>query len=276
MAMNVLITGCSSGFGELIAKTLASDGHHVFATMRDVSGRNAEAARGLSTWASDKGLHLSVLELDVTSDASVEQAVRQIDAVDVLVNNAGVAASGPLEGFTIDQVQELFGLNVFGALRVSDAVLPTMRERHSGLIVFITSTLGRVLPRRGGLYPSTKWALEGIAESLHYDLAPFGVDVAIVEPGTFPTPAISKGMRAERTEVVEAYARVAARPLAVPRTADPQEVADAIRALVDQPPGQRPLRTVVGPIFTEGVADYNTLYERTRERLTESLRRNDS
>ncbi len=212
----VLVTGCSSGFGELIVKTLASHGHHVFATMRDVQSRNAPAAHGLRRWAAAQGARIDVLELDVTSDRSVDGAVQEVmrrtKRVDVLVNNAGVAATGPLEAFSISQVESRFGLNAFGPLRVSNAVLPTMRAQRSGLIVFVTSTLGRGLPHRGGLYAATKWALEGLAESLHYQVAPFGIDVAIVEPGSFPTPATSKAVQAERAEIVAAYDEHAVRP----------------------------------------------------------------
>jgi NAD(P)-dependent dehydrogenase (short-subunit alcohol dehydrogenase family) len=276
-AHTVVVTGCSSGFGELIAKTLAASGYRVFATMRDVQSRNASAARAL------REAHLEVLELDVTSDASVEAAIndvlRRANGIDVLVNNAGIAASGPLEAFSMQQMEMLFGVNVFGPLRVSNAVLPTMRSQRSGLIVFVTSTLGRVLPRRGGLYASTKWALEGLAESLHYDVARFGIDVAILEPGSFPTQAVIKGQRAERQEIVQAYT-AAASPPPPPLPGDrelpnPQDVADAVQKLIETPPGKRPLRTVVGPVFTDGVAEYNATYERVRDHLSEVLRRPD-
>ena len=151
-----------------------------------------------------------------------------------------------------------------------------MRARQSGLIIWITSTLGRVLPGRGGLYPATKWAAEGFAESLHYQMAPFGIDVAILEPDSFPTPATYKSMQAANQEIAAAYAR---RPPSDLRAAgqrpgrhqppDPQEVADAVKRLIELPAGQRPLRTVVGPVFTEGVAEYNQTYEQVRAHLAE-------
>jgi NAD(P)-dependent dehydrogenase (short-subunit alcohol dehydrogenase family) len=155
-----------------------------------------------------------------------------------------------------------------------------MRAQRSGLIIFVTSTLGRVLPGRGGLYPATKWAEEGLAESLHYQVAPFGIDVAIVEPGSFPTPANGKAIPAADQAIAAAYAAVTPRVLpVVPASTyvapDPQEIADAVKRLIDTPPGQRPLRTVVGPVFTEGVAAYNAVYEQTRAQLAESLRRPD-
>jgi NAD(P)-dependent dehydrogenase (short-subunit alcohol dehydrogenase family) len=277
---SVLVTGCSSGFGELIAKTLASNGHRVLATMRHATTRNAEAAQRLHTWAKERRADLQVLELDVTDDASVASAIEQSGALDAVVNNAGASAAGPLEAFSITQMAALLDLNVLGAMRVNKAVLPHMRARNQGLIIWITSTLGRVLPGRGGLYPATKWAAEGFAESLHYQVAPFGIDVVILEPGSFPTPAISKSMQADDRAIVGEYAAVTpaatqTRPSEDYRPPDPQEIADAVLRLVNLPAGQRPLREVVGPVFTEGVADYNALYERTRERLEASLRRPD-
>jgi NAD(P)-dependent dehydrogenase (short-subunit alcohol dehydrogenase family) len=284
--LTALVTGCSSGFGELIVKTLASDGHHVYATMRGVQSRNAVAAGNLRQWAREQDLALDVLELDVTDDASVQTAVSRAlasaDGIDVVVNNAGASAIGPLEAFSIEQMAGLLDLNVLGPMRVNQAVLPTMRARQSGLIVWITSTLGRVLPGRGGLYPATKWAAEGFAESLHYQVAPFGVDVAIVEPGSFPTPATFKSMEAANQEITAAYASTPPASAAPRQPApaghqppDPQEVADAVKRLIELPAGQRPLRTVVGPVFTEGVAAYNQTYEHVRAHLTEVLRRPD-
>jgi len=279
--MSVLVTGSSSGFGELIVKTLAAAGHRVFASMRNVESTNAGAAERTRSWAASLDYHVQVVELDVTRDDSVARAVGQMERVDVVVNNAGASAVGPIEAFDMDQIAALFNLNAFGPIRVSKAVLPRMRARGSGLIIFVTSTLGRVLPGRGGLYPATKWAEEGLAESLAYQVAPFGIDVAILEPGSFPTPAHGKVTAAANQDIASAYAAVAAPagPAAPPRDGysppDPQEIADAVKHLVDTPAGQRPLRTVVGPVFTEGVAEYNAEYERTRARLSESLRRPD-
>jgi len=253
--------------------------------MRDSAGRNAEPARRLAEWAATTTAPLSVVELDVTSDASVRAAFDHILAteatIDVVVNNAGASAAGPLEAFSIPQMAALLDLNVLGPMRVNKAALPTMRAQHSGLIIWITSTLGRVLPGRGGLYPATKWAAEGFAESLHHQVAPFGIEVVILEPGSFPTPATFKSMPAEDKDVTAAYADMPAPPRRNRQPAadgsyqppDPQEVADAVLSLMQLPVGQRPLRSVVGPVFTDGVADYNQTYERLRAHMEDVLQR---
>jgi NAD(P)-dependent dehydrogenase (short-subunit alcohol dehydrogenase family) len=285
MTLGVLVTGCSSGFGELIVKTLARDGHRVYASMRGVGDRNAAAADQLRTWAAQTNAALEVVELDVTMDASVAEAVASILAqgdLDVVVNNAGASALGPLEAFSTDQMAALLNLNALGPMRVNKAVLPSMRARRAGFIIWITSTLGRVLPGRGGLYPATKWAAEGLAETLHHQVAPFGIDVTILEPGSFPTPATLKSMEAEDRAIAAEYAAAppangAARSAGSPASErpDPQEVADAVKRLIELPAGQRPLRSVVGPVFTDGVDEYNQAYERLRAHMEEVLRRPD-
>lgn len=281
----VLVTGSSSGFGDLIVRTLAVAGHTVFATMRATTSRNAPAAAELSKWAEGEGLNLRVLDMDVADSASVNAAVEQVLAtegrIDVVVNNAGIAAGGPLEAFDIEQMHELFEINVFGPIRVDKAVLPQMRDRRQGLLIHVSSTLGRILPNSGGLYPASKWAVEGLAESLHYQLRPFGVDLVILEPGSFPTPATTRGLRPNDKAIAEQYAAVAQPSLRAVEPSpdytppDPQEIADEVLRLMELPAGQRPMRTVVGPIFTTGVAEFNAAYERARDELAASLRRGD-
>lgn len=275
---SVLITGCSSGFGELIAKTLALAGHQVFATMRGIKGHNEAAARELSEWAQVRSLDLQVLELDVTEDESVNAAVAdamsRAGRIDVVVNNAGASARGPLEAFSIQEMQALFNLNAFGPMRVDKAVLPSMRKRGSGLLIHITSTLGRVLAGGGGLYPATKWAAEGLAESLHYQVKPFGVEAIIVEPGSFPTPATGKARPASGVEITREYEAIAPpRGGSINAGENNQDVADVIERLIAMPAGQRPLRTVVGGVYTQGVPEYNEFYEQTKAHLLETLDR---
>jgi NAD(P)-dependent dehydrogenase (short-subunit alcohol dehydrogenase family) len=275
--LSILITGSSSGFGELIAKTLARSGHRVFATMRNVGGRNKGAADSLLAWARDEGVKLEVLDMDVTLDDSVNTAVNEAltraGRIDVVINNAGATRRGPLEAFSIGEIQDLFNLNAFGPMRVNKAVLPSMRARGSGLLIHVSSTLGRVLAGGGGLYPSTKWALEGLAESLHYQLEPWGVDVIIVEPGSYPTPAIVDPPWASGAEITREYEALTPPPPRRPHLLDPsdnQEVADIVKRLIDLPAGKRPLRTVVGSVSTDGVTEYNQFYEATKERARNS------
>jgi NAD(P)-dependent dehydrogenase (short-subunit alcohol dehydrogenase family) len=227
---------------------------------------------------------LSVIEMDVTSDESVCEAVKQLlhneGRVDVVVNNAGSSAAGPMEAFSIAQMAALLDVNVLGPMRVNKAVLPGMRERGSGLILWISSTLGRVLPGGGGLYPATKWAVEGFGETLRYEVAPFGVDVVIVEPGAFPTPSVHHSIQAADQAIAAVYSALPRRALntqadAAYKLPDPQEVADAVLELMQLPAGQRPLRHVVGPIFTEGVPEYNRAYEALRTHMEEVLKRPD-
>jgi NAD(P)-dependent dehydrogenase (short-subunit alcohol dehydrogenase family) len=258
---SVLVTGASSGFGALTVRTLARLGHTVFAAMRAPTTHNAPAAHELGLLAAQDGLAVHVLELDVTDDASVEsavqQAVRTAGRLDVVVNNAGVLYTGPLEAFTLDQVQAQFDVNVFGVLRVNRAALPSMRAQRSGLLLQVGSITGRIAFPFAGLYAASKFALEGLTEAARLELADTGIDVAIVEPGTYPTPLATKRVLAADARRLAAYPGAAgdrtpisgrlraAQPSQAEEAPDPQEVAAAIAALIAMPAGTRPLRTVV-------------------------------
>jgi NAD(P)-dependent dehydrogenase (short-subunit alcohol dehydrogenase family) len=245
-----VVTGASSGFGRLTAQTLAADGWRVYATMRNVAGKNAPAAEGL------RAAGINVVELDVTSDSSVDAAAKQIladaGAIDVLVNNAGTGHFGIQEAFTPSAVEAQFATNVVGPLRVNRAFLPSMRERKSGLIVYVSSVVGRMIVPFGGVYVASKFALEALAEVSSYELAPFGIDVAIVEPGAYATDIFQNIFGADDAARVAAYGDVAklADQLSQglgesAKERDPQEVATAIVALANAPAGTRPLRTIV-------------------------------
>src|SRR5258708_6580344 len=191
MEQSILGTGSTSGRGRLTVETLARQGYRVFAGMRAAAGKNAPVAEELRALAQREQLALHLVEIDVTDDASVEQAIKAIigvtDRLDVVVNNAGVSYSGPLEAFTLEQVRQQFEINVFSVLRVNRAVLPQMRKQGSGLLLQIGSIAGRLGMPFLGLYGATKFALEGLTESYHYELAPFGIDAAMIEPGPYPT-----------------------------------------------------------------------------------------
>jgi NAD(P)-dependent dehydrogenase (short-subunit alcohol dehydrogenase family) len=259
---NILVTGTSGGFGQLITDTLIDMGHTVFATMRDPGGRNAAKAERLATRAQDKPGSLHVLELDVTDDNSVRGAVaKAVDIggrIDVVVNNAGIGVIGMIEAFTPAQMHALFDINLYGIQRVNRAVLPAMRARGSGLLIHISSGLGRYVFPFYGPYVATKFALEGLAASYRYELSNTGVDSVIVEPGGFGTDFSASLVRPEDQDCLASYGDYAKLPeqilanylgmLHSENGPNPQLVADAVAKLVDTPIGSRPLRTVVDPV----------------------------
>src|SRR6202049_2759915 len=259
MAQTILVTGSTSGFGRLTVETLARQGHIVFAGMRAAAGKNAPAAEELRALAQQEHLALHIVELDITDDSSVVQAIESIVGItgrlDVVVNNAGISYIGPLEAFTLEQVQQQFDTNVYGVWRVNRAALPHMRRQGSGLLVQIGSVVGRLAFPFLGLYGATKFALEGLTESYRYELAPFGIDAAIIEPGTFPTTISANRQTAADGERFALY-QAAMNAFTVPfytenrstTPPDPQEVADAVAHVIAQPAGERPLRTVVATV----------------------------
>src|SRR6476661_3934642 len=180
MTKTILITGTSSGFGRDTAETLHRAGHTVYASMRGVQAKNHEAAEAL------RKLGIKTVELDVSDDASVEAGVKTVLAeagkIDVLVNNAGIASAGVTEAFTTEQAKAIFDTNVIGLLRVTCAVLPTMRRQHDGLIINIGSILGRVTFPFVGIYGASKFAVEALTDSLRYEVSQLGVEVVEVQP----------------------------------------------------------------------------------------------
>lgn len=247
----VIVTGASGGFGRLIAETLARNGCRVFATMRDARGRNASHAEAIGALARRESLALDVLELDVTDEESVsravEEAVSRHGRVDVLVNNAGAAILDLAEAVTTEQAQRLFDLNFFGAMRTSRAVLPHMKRQRGGLLLHVSSGAGRLAIPAMGLYCASKFALEALAETWRYELAPLGIDSVILEPGAYPTPLMAKIEDGADPARREGYGEVAAIPghvraLLTRSTANPQEIADAVLRIIATPAGQRSLR----------------------------------
>jgi NAD(P)-dependent dehydrogenase (short-subunit alcohol dehydrogenase family) len=188
---NVLITGSSTGIGLATAIHLARANYHIFAGVR--SPKTAEQLQA----AIDYGLPIQMVQLDVTDDASVTNAVEEVSRtgsrIDVLVNNAGIGGGGPLELVPIEAAKQLFETNYFGAIRMIRTVLPQMRERQNGAIVNITSIAGRLASGGSGHYCASKFALEAASEILAVETRPFGIRVAIIEPGVIATPIFSKG-----------------------------------------------------------------------------------
>jgi NAD(P)-dependent dehydrogenase (short-subunit alcohol dehydrogenase family) len=260
----VLITGCSTGFGRVTATTLARAKCRVFAGMRDIRGRNAANAAEVRSLAEKQSLALSVVELDVTDDASVDRAITEVIGaaghIDVLVNNAGLTVRGLVEAVNLEQTRRIFETNVFAVQRMNRAVLPHMRQRGSGLLVHISSQAGRVVLPGLGMYSASKAGLEALVESYHYELAGLGIDSILVQPGAFAT-AIGQNADKAADESREASYGAGSE---IPKTLmtnlgtrqDPQQVADAILRLVEMPAGKRPLRTDVG-VTSDFVARLN-------------------
>lgn len=252
----VLITGTNSGFGWLTVHSVAALGYKVYATMRDTKGRNADKAAVLETIE-----NVTVLDVNLTDDESVKQEVEKIlqkeGTIDVLINNAGYAMSGVAESFTTADLHTTFDINVYAPWRLIKEVLPTMRKQADGLIINVTSGFGRVSFPFATIYAASKFALEGISEGLHYEVKRLGIDVAVVEPGAFPTEMQQKNNPASDQNVNEGYSAVANIPNKMiaalgaemqSKTPNPQDVADAIVKLIETEKGARPLRTVVDPI----------------------------
>ena len=182
-----VVTGCSTGIGYATALRLAREGHDVVATMRTPSACDLESV------AKESGLALDVRALDVDSDDSVDALFAALGPVDVLVNNAGLGGGGGVvEETGLDTFRQLMETNYFGALRCTKAVLPSMRERGTGAIVNVTSQAGLLAFPGMAPYCASKWALEAASEALAVEIAPFGVRIAIVEPGAIMTAIWSK------------------------------------------------------------------------------------
>jgi NAD(P)-dependent dehydrogenase (short-subunit alcohol dehydrogenase family) len=284
MSQNILITGTSSGFGSGAAKALAQRGHKVFATMRQVDGKNRKVADELRAFASKHGVTLEPVDMDVTSTTSVNDAVSHILAraghIDAVINNAAIMPVGISEGYTVEQFQQLVDTNLTGVLRVNQAVLPGMRSRRSGLLVHITSIGGRMAMPFMGLYNATKFALEAMAESLRYEVSQLGVESIIIEPGPFATNLYAAAPQPQRREIVASYGALQEMVAGMgqafegmfassPDAVDPALVVNKLVELVDLPAGTRPVRSVVGMDF--GVLGINQALEPFRRAALESM-----
>ena len=265
MSKTILITGASSGFGRLTAEKLARSGHAVFAGFRSFAGPKKQVADEL------KSQKIEVLELDVTSDKSVNVAVSHLleksnGELDVVINNAGIASAGVSETFTPEQARELFEVNVFGVQRVLRATLPTLRARRSGLVINVGSILGRVTLPFFGLYGASKQALEAISDSYRYELSQLGVDVVLVQPSAYPTNMYASAQQPADSERAGLYGQTAEIPGKILKTfvdifqgenaPNPQDIADAIEIVIATPAGKRSSRVVVGiPFGSDAVND---------------------
>ena len=270
MSKRILVTGASSGFGRLTVEALLKEGHTVIASMRNVNGKNANSAAEL------KEQGALIVELDVTDESSVtsgiEDAVNQTGGIDVVVNNAGVGLIGFQENFTIEDWKKIFEVNVFGVQRVNRAVIPVMRKQGEGLLVHVSSLLGRMTIPFYGPYNASKWAVEALAENYRAELSAFGIESVIVEPGGFPTNFFDGLIRPSDNSRDEAYGEYIHAPqqmfesfegaLAGNPEQRPSLVSEAIVNIVNAPRGQRSMRTVVDKMgMGAPLLDYNQQLE---------------
>lgn len=273
----IFITGASTGFGRLFGETLARNGHTVFATMRDPQGKNAKNAADLLALASRESLSIFTLECDVTSDASVELAVRsaitQSGRIDVAINNAGYGIIGLAEAVTTQQAQQIMDTNFMGCVRVNRAVLPHMRRHRKGLLMHISSGAGRVVIPAFSLYTASKFAMEALAETYRYELASQGIESVVVEPGPYQTAVFGNLVYAADQSRGETYGPVDQIPgkmtsLVANTAGDPQEFADAVLRIIETPVGQKKLRYRVSKTDL-GVDEINATTDRVQARLLE-------
>jgi NAD(P)-dependent dehydrogenase (short-subunit alcohol dehydrogenase family) len=255
-----MVTGAARGIGLRIVEAALAAGDRVVATSRDVASLRARFAGNDA---------LLPVALDVTdearSGAAVAAALARFGRIDVLVNNAGYGLLGAVEEASADEVRRLYETNVFGLLNVTRAVLPSMRERRSGHVVNISSVGGFRSGPGFGVYCSTKFAVEGLSEALHGELAPLGVHVTVVEPGYFRTEFLDSASLTVSPRILADYAatagavREAAARINLNQQGDPVRLAQAVLALVASP--TPPLRLPLGTDTLRAIAEKNAFVE---------------
>jgi NAD(P)-dependent dehydrogenase (short-subunit alcohol dehydrogenase family) len=285
MSNVVLVTGAATGIGALAVRSMALAGHVVYASMRDVSGRNADKARELRDWAFAHGADVRALELDVLSQASADAAVAAIvqerGRLDVVVHNAGHLVIGPAEAYTPDEMMRVMDTNFLGTQRVNKAALPVMRGQESGLLLWVSSSTVRGgFPPFLGPYAAAKAAMDSLAVTMAYELARFNIETSIVVPGAFTSGTNhfpTAGKPADEATAA-AYARydglmdrVGARLAELtPPGADPAAVGAEIARIVGLPQGARPFRSVIDPV-DDGAAAVTEVAERVREEFAHRI-----
>jgi len=236
-----VVTGSSSGIGFETSLALAREGYFTYATMRDTTKSNK-----IKEIAQKENLKINVLELDVDDEKSVKSAIAQIldqkQRIDVLVNNAGWGLWGCVEDVSVDEFKEQFETNFFSIIRLIQEVAPTMRKQGSGTIVNVSSVVGRIGFPASPAYISSKFALEGLSESLRFEFAPFGIDVIIIEPGVIKTDFMKNMKMAKKSELDTVYKDITTKVVSgvkmmVEMGTPPKEVANTIvKAIKDKKP----------------------------------------
>jgi short-subunit dehydrogenase len=256
---NIIITGCSSGFGWEMAKQLAIEGHTVYATMRNIQTTNLHAAKELMEWANNNRARIFIKELDVSREDSVKTAIREIALycgmkIDVLINNAGFATSGLIEEYSDQQVHEIFETLVHGPNRMIKAVLPYMHQCRSGLLILMSSRMSSFQLPFVGIYSAAKAAIQAIAKSYHYELKHSGIESVVVQSGSFKTGIGEKSIIVESSAVAKKYGdwysmakeKVINLFTTYKQPQDIRQVTDLISAIINTPSGKRELIYPVG------------------------------
>jgi NAD(P)-dependent dehydrogenase (short-subunit alcohol dehydrogenase family) len=279
----IVITGASSGFGALTARALAKAGHTVYASMRETEGRNRAQVEAVQAFSRENGVDLKAVELDVTSDSSVEAGIARVigqeGRIDTIIHNAGHMSFGPAEAFTPEQYAELFDINVLSTQRVNRAALPYLRRQGRGLVVWVSSSSARGgTPPYLAPYFAAKAAMDSLAVSYAGELTRWGIETAIIVPGAFTkgtnhfahsgSPADTARATEYNEGPYEGIPEKALQGLAAlePADADAASVAAAIVDVVDMPFGKRPFRTHIDP-SEDGAEIVNGVADRVRAEL---------
>ena len=287
MEQVIVITGASSGFGELAARELAKAGHTVYASMRETKGRNATQVEATKKFAAENKVDLRTVELDVASqesvDAAIQQVVRENGRLDVVIHNAGHMVFGPAEAFSPEQLAQLYDINVLSTQRVNRAALPFLRGQGKGLVIWVGST-----STRGGTPPylapyfAAKAGMDALAVSYAGELARWNIETTIVVPGAF-TSGTNHFARSGAPEDMARLKEYESGPtgdlakqimkgfaLTAPPNADVLQVAKAIVKVVDLPFGTRPFRVHIDPA-QDGAEIVNGVADRVRAELLRNM-----
>jgi NAD(P)-dependent dehydrogenase (short-subunit alcohol dehydrogenase family) len=262
----ILVTGASGAVGRATCDLLVARGHNVAGTMRSRGGKNEEVSRALEAQG------VAIIEMDVTDDASVDAGVaatlEALGGLDVVFNNAGIGSYGIQELFSADEMHRVFDVNVYGVQRVMRAVLPHLRGQGSGTIVYTSSLIGRVAIPFYATYCASKWALEAVAQSYRAELARFGIDSVIVEPGALPTaflegllqPRDQSDDYAPETAALEPSLRGMVEWLKTNPKQRPEMVAGIVADAIETPPGDKPFRVIADHSgMGDAITGYNDL-----------------
>ena len=274
----IFLTGATGAMGALMCKTLVKSGHKVVGTTRSLTGNRAEISKELQS------LGINLVQMDVTNDESVNKAVGEaakiLDGIDVVVNNAGIGAIGIQEFFSVADMHKIFDVNVYGVQRVMRAAIPYLKKQKESTVIHISSGIGRLTFPFYSTYCASKYALEALAEGYRAELAGFGIETCIIEPGAMPTEFLDTMVKLQPRDEskVQSYGEMVSIPEMAMKglkealkgnpNQNPQTVANKLAELIDGPHGKKPFRTVVDFTFLKDPVDrYNELLHEITKNL---------